>query len=240
MADMAPAAGSTIDYTQPEYYTQTGQSLAGGLQDMMGQNGYINNVANNWYNAAPGQGALGQFATWNPNQQQQFMNPYVNNVVNEQARLSNQNFNEQVVPQINSTFTGAGQFGSTRNADFMNNAIRDQQYNLAGQQGQTLMNAQNAAAGQYKDWTQMGTQASQQDFTNWLQQANYPLSALGQVGTMFGQLRPNNPQSISSSSAPPSNMEQLAGALSVLNQGLNDDTISKLLGWAGIDFNQQG
>jgi hypothetical protein len=229
-------AGTTVDYTQPGYYTQTGQNLAGGVNDLLGQNGYINDTMNNWYNASPGQGALGQYATWNANQQQQFMNPYVQNVVNEQARLSNQNLFENVIPQVNSTFTGAGQFGSSRNADFMNRAIRDQQYNLQGQQGQTLFNAQQAAGNQYKDWTQMGTQASQQDFTNWLQQANYPLSALSQVGQIFGNMRTTNPQSVSTSSAGPTGMEKLTGALGILNSGLNDGTINKLLEWSGLNF----
>lgn len=236
MADAIPAGGSTVDYTQPGYYTQTGQALAGGLQDLMGQGGYINDTMNNWYNAAPGQGALGQYATWNQNNQQQFMNPYVNNVVNEQARLSNQNLFENVLPQVNSTFAGAGQFGSTRNADFTNRAIRDQQYNLAGQQGNTLMQAQQAAGQQYKDWTQMGTQAAQQDFTNWLQQANYPLSALTQIGQVFGNMRTSQPQSISTSTAGPTSMEKLTGALGILNSGLNDATINKLLSWSGLNF----
>ena len=229
-------AGTTVDYTQPGYYTQTGQNLACGVNDLLGQNGYINDTMNNWYNASPGQGALGQYATWNANQQQQFMNPYVQNVVNEQARLSNQNLFENVIPQVNSTFTGAGQFGSSRNADFMNRAVRDQQYNLQGQQGQTLFNAQQAAGNQYKDWTQMGTQASQQDFTNWLQQANYPLSALSQVGQIFGNMRTTNPQSVSTSSAGPTDMEKLTGALGILNSGLNDETINKLLEWSKLNF----
>lgn len=237
MADV-PSAGSTVDYTNPEYYTQTGQALAGGLQDLMGAGGYLNNTMNNWYNAAPGEGALGQYATWNQDQQQQFMNPYTQNVVNEQARLSNQNFNEQVVPGLNSTFAGAGQFGSTRNADFMNRAIRDQQTQLAGQQGQTLFNAQQAAGNQYKDWTQMGTQAGQQDFQNWLQQANFPIGALGQIGSAFGQMRTSQPQSISTSSAGPGTLEKLSGILGILNTGLTDDTINNLLNWSGLNFNQ--
>ena len=237
MADSTnPNPGTTVDYTQPSYYTGVGQNLAGGLNDLMGQGGYINDTMNNWYNAAPGQGALGQYATWNQDQQQQFMNPYLNNVVNEQARLSNQNLFENVIPQVNSTFTGAGQFGSTRNADFMNQAIRDQQYNLQGQQGQTLFNAQQAAGTQYKDWTQMGTQAGQQDFTNWLQQANYPLSALSQVGQVFGNMRTSQPQSISTSSSGPTGMEKLTGALGILNSGLNDNTINQLLDWSQLNF----
>lgn len=236
MADALPSAGSTVDYTQPGYYTQTGQALAGGLQDLMGQNGYINNTMNNWYNAAPNQGALGQYAQFNAANQQQFMNPYMDNVVNEQARLSNQNLFENVIPQVNSTFTGAGQFGSSRNADFMNRAIRDQQYNLAGQQGQSLFNAQQAAGTQYKDWTQMGTQAGQQDFTNWMQQANYPLSALSQVGQTFGNMRTSQPQSISTSTAGPNDMEKLTGALGILNSGLNDSTINSLLDYFKLNF----
>lgn len=234
-----PAAGTTVNYNQPSYYTDTGAALAGGLQGMLGDSGYLNYVSNNWYNQAPGQGALGQYATWNPNQQQQFMNPYTQNVVNEQARLSNQNLFENVIPQVNSTFTGAGQFGSTRNADFMNRAIRDQQYTLAGQQGQTLFNAQNAANQQYKDWTQMGTQAAQQDFTNWLQKANFPIGALAQMGQVFQGMRPGQASSVSTSQAPLDNLGKLAGVLGVLNSGLTDDTIDKLLGWAGIDFNAQ-
>ena len=230
-----PQPGSTVSYTTPEYYQQTGQQFAGGIQDLLGQNGYINDMANNWYDTAPGQGALGQYAQFDPNQQQQFMNPYTTNVVNEQARLSNQNFNEQVMPGVNSTFAGAGQFGSTRNADFANRAMRDQQYSLAGQQGQTLFNAQQAAGNQYKDWTNMGTQAAQQDLTNWQQQANYPLSALTQVGQMYNSMRPSTPQSVSTNTgSEPSNLEKVSSVLGILNTGLNDSTIQSLLNWAGL------
>lgn len=237
MADI-PAAGQTTNYTAPNYYTDTGTQFAGGVQDLLGTNGYINDIANNWYDTAPGQGALGQFGTFNAANQQQFMNPYTQNVVNEQARLSNQNLTENVLPGVNSTFTGAGQFGSSRNADFANRAIRDQQYTLAGQQGQTLFNAQNAANQQYADWTKTGTQNAQQDFTNWMQQANYPVSALGQVGTMFQNMRSSQPQSVSTESgAAPTNLEKVASVLGVLNTGLNDTTINQLLNWAGINFN---
>ena len=236
MADTTPQAGSTVDYTMPAYYTQTGQNLSGGVNDLLGTNGYINNTMNNWYNAAPQEGALGQYAQYNAGAggMHDFMNPYTQNVVNEQARLSNQNLVENILPGVNSTFTGAGQFGSTRNAEFTNRAIRDQQATLMGQQGQTLMNAQNQANTQYKDWTQMGTQAGQQDFTNWMSQANYPLSALSQVGQIYGNMRSSQPQSISTSSAGPTSMEKLSGALGVLNTGLNDTTIQKLLNWSGL------
>lgn len=238
MADSVsyPAQGTTVNYVQPQYYTDTGTQFAGGVQDLLGDNGYINDIANNWYNTQPGQGALGQYSTWNQQQQNQFMNPYVTNVANEQARLSNQNLFESILPQVNSTFTGAGQFGSTRNADFTNRAIRDQQYNLSGQQANTLFNAQNQAATQYKDWTQMGNQASQQDFTNWLQQANYPVSSLAQVGQMFQNMRSPNAAGISTTGSGPTNLEKVASVLGILNAGLNDTTVNDLLGWIGANF----
>lgn len=232
-----PGAGTTVNYTQPEYYTTTGQGLAGGLQGMLGDNGYLNNTMKNWYNAAPNQGPLGQYSQFNAANQQQFMNPYTQNVVDEQARLSNNNLFQNVLPGVNSTFAGAGQFGSTRNADFTNRAIDDQQRTLAGQQGQTLFNAQQAANQQYKDWTQMGTQAGQQDFTNWLTQANFPLSGLTQIGQAFAGMRPGQAQSISSSTAGPGTMEKLSGILGILNTGLNDNTIQKLLDSFNINFN---
>lgn len=232
-----PSPGETVNYGMPEYYNQTAAQFGGGVQDLLGNQGYINDISNNWYNTAPGQGALGQYSTWNQNQQQQFMNPYTQNVVNEQARLSNQNLFENVLPGVNSTFTGAGQFGSTRNADFTNRAIRDQQVQLAGQQGQTLFNAQQAAGQQYKDWTQMGTSAANQDYQNWLQQAQYPVSALAQVGQMMGNLRPSSPTSVSTSSVDTgSNLQKLGSVLSILNTGLNDNTINSLLKWADLEF----
>lgn len=230
-----PEPGQTVNYNNPAYYTDTGTQFAGGVQDLLGQNGYINDVANNWYSDSPTQGALGQYAQYNPGTMNNFMNPYTQNVVNEQARLSNQNLNEQILPGVNSTFAGAGQFGSTRNADFINRAIRDQQQNLMGQQGQTLFNAQNQANTNYKDWTQMGLGAGQQDFTNWQAQANYPLSALTQVGQMYGNLRPAQPSSINTSSVDTGgNLQKLGSVLSILNTGLNDSTIQSLLAWAGL------
>jgi len=301
-------AGTTTDYIQPDYYNQSSQGFAGGVQDLMGPEGYISDTAKNWYNATPEQGALGQYAQWHPEWQdkvtqgmmpqwdtnkqagmsapfqsqytqeglQPFLNPYTQNVVNEQARLSNQNLTENVLPQVNSTFAGAGQFGSTRNADFTNRAIRDQQMQLAGQQGNTLMGAQNAAnqqyqdwtkmnnqgqqfgagqyasllgaeqaakgagAQQYMDWTKLGVNAGQQDFNNWLTQANYPISALSQVGGMLGNLRPSNPQAITSSTSGLNNAEQFGNYAGLLNTGLNSGTFGNIIGALGQLFNQQG
>lgn len=169
---------------------QTAQQIGGAQSTLAGSFGDINN-ARSLANQMPGavspyisgadqyQAGMTGAAQFDPNQQQQFMNPYIQNVVQEQARLSNQNLEENILPGINSTFTGAGQFGSTRNADFMNRAIRDQQYNLAGQQANTLMQAQNQAAQQYSDWANKGVQAQGQAGQMELQQAGAMQNLLG-------------------------------------------------------------
>ena len=67
-----------------------------------------------------------------------YMNPYTNQVVDRIGQLGQRNLTENLLPQVNSTFTGAGQFGSTRNADFTNRALRDANESILGQQGQAL------------------------------------------------------------------------------------------------------
>jgi len=87
--------------------------------------------------------------TYNASEAQAYMNPYVNNVVDRIGVLGNRNLTENVLPGINSTFTGAGQFGSTRNGDFTLRAMRDNQDAVSGAQATALMNAQTEANSQY-------------------------------------------------------------------------------------------
>lgn len=77
----------------------------------------------------------------------QYMNPYTEGVNKEIARLGNQNLMENVLPGVNSTFTGAGQFGSSRNSDFTSRAIRDSNATVLGQQSKVLADAQSQALG---------------------------------------------------------------------------------------------
>lgn len=127
-----------------------------------------------------GSGALGQASnyltnsgTYDPNQMQQHLNPYLSGVNDEIARLGNQNLMENVLPGVNSTFAGAGQFGSTRNADFTNRALRDNQTAISGAQA----NAMNQAYGQ-----------AGQDYLAWDKQGQNAGSALAQVGQAYGGL----------------------------------------------------
>jgi hypothetical protein len=201
---------------------------------MLGTNGYLNSVLGNWYDQAPNQGPLGQVAQYDPNQQQNFMNPYTQGAAQEVTRLSNQNLTENVLPQVNSTFTGAGQFGSSRNADFTNRAIRDNQTSLNGALSTMFMKANDTANTQYKDWTQQGINAGQQDYTNWLQKANFPVSALGTMGQVTGNIRPSQAASISTEQADIPALQKLAMALTAANTGANDGTLQSILGMLNI------
>lgn len=223
---------TTVNFTAPQYYTDTAASVAGGIQDLYGDQGYLKNVQNNWYSQSPTQGALGQYAQFNPTQQQQFMNPYVQNVVNANTQQSNQNLMENILPNVNSTFTGAGQFGSSRNADFTNRAIRDQQQTLANTNAGALMQAQQNAGTQYADWTKTGLSAAQNDFQNWLTKANFPMTAINTTQGALTALKPGQ-MSYQSVGAEPTNIDKLASVLGILNTGANDNTINSLLSWIG-------
>lgn len=106
------------------------------------------------------QGALGTAAQGAAGGIDSFMNPYTTNVTNTIQTLGNQNLMENVLPGVNDAFTGAGQFGSTRNADFTNRAIRDNQQAISNAQGAALdtgyQNATNASLSNNQNLTATG------------------------------------------------------------------------------------
>ena len=229
----SPVAGTTAEYIQPQYSTDTNSAVAGGIQGMLGDNGYLNSVMGNWYDTPTGQGALGQYAQYDPSKMSEFMNPYTSNVIDANNQASNQNLTENILPAVNSTFTGNGQFGSTRNADFESRAIRDNQQTLNNTNATTLYNAQNQANTNYKDWTNMGTTAGQNDYNNWMTQANYPVSALGQLATASNAIETNEPLAVSSNTASPDAVSKMITALQAGNNAVNSGTVDWLTSLLG-------
>lgn len=73
-----------------------------------------------------------------PQAQSAYMNPFTNQVVDRIADLGQRNLSENLLPQVNQTFTGAGQFGGTRQEEFTNRALRDANESILGQQANTL------------------------------------------------------------------------------------------------------
>ena len=90
------------------------------------------------------------------------------------------------------------------------------------------MNAQNQANTNYLNWTKQGLDAGQQDYTNWYQQANFPIGALSQLATSSNAIESGNPLATVNGSADPSTIEQWLAAMSAANTATNDGTLDWL------------
>ena len=160
--------------TMPQWYQQLSGNLASGVNNAATAAG---NLSSNWYdqpvaapttdlqNAAAGsaatpynpnpglglaQGTLNNFTTsanYDPNVINSYMDPYTGGQMNALAQQEHTNLQNYELPAVNSTFTGAGQFGSTRNGDFLQHTIQGSDQNLLNAQAGLLntdyMNAQN-------------------------------------------------------------------------------------------------
>lgn len=74
-----------------------------------------------------------------------YMNPYTGGVVDEMARLQQQNLQRNLLPSLKSAFAGTGGFGSRRMAGALGQMGADVQANLLGQQQKALETGYNKA-----------------------------------------------------------------------------------------------
>lgn len=65
-----------------------------------------------------------------PGAVQDYMDPYIGNVLDRNTTLSNRNLEENLIPQLQNTFTRAGHFGSDRMMDLAGRTFRDTSENL--------------------------------------------------------------------------------------------------------------
>jgi hypothetical protein len=163
-----PNITTTTTATVPDWYTNTVTAGTNIAQDQMKRKAAEGLAAQDplqlqGYAATPGAATsyipgltsatqtAGQAASaMNPAGIQQFMNPYIQNVTNEQARLANQNFQRNVLPTLGGQFVGSGGFGGQRFASALGQAGADFQANLTGQQNKSLADAyQSALTGAY-------------------------------------------------------------------------------------------
>lgn len=96
-----------------------------------------------------GQSAVsGPAQTWDDAAAAKYMSPYTKQVTENIQRLGLRNLNENLLPAVQDQFIGAGQFGSTRNADIIGRTVRDANADISGQVGNALnqgyTNAQTA------------------------------------------------------------------------------------------------
>ena len=84
-----------------------------------------------------------------PGVAQQYMNPYIQNVVSGIGSAAARNLSENIIPQLNRTFVGGGTFGGSRSFDFMNRAVRDTQAAALSEQNKALSEGYKTAADLY-------------------------------------------------------------------------------------------
>jgi hypothetical protein len=146
-----PDVTSTTTSTQnaPSYYTNYLSGLSQAGQTALAN---PNNVApltamqEQGWAATPGAAAAykpgltaaeataGTAAAGAAPQIQSFMSPYTSNVVDEMARLQQQNVQRNLMPQLKAGFVSTGGLGSTRYANATGQTLADLQSNLTGQQ----------------------------------------------------------------------------------------------------------
>lgn len=84
-----------------------------------------------------------------PGVAQQYMNPYIQNVVSGIGAMAGRNLYENILPQVNRTFVGGGTFGGSRSAEFTQRAIRDAQAGALSAQVNALSEGYKTAADLY-------------------------------------------------------------------------------------------
>ena len=96
----------------------------------------------------------------NYGQIQDYMDPYRMNVVNEMARLGNQNFQRNIMPGLTGQFVGTGAMGGQRYANAMGQSAADFQSDLVGKQYGALSAAYKDAVNAAKAQSELQNQAA--------------------------------------------------------------------------------
>lgn len=91
---------------------------------------------------------------------QRFMNPYTQNVVDEMARLSQQNVQRNILPGLKAGAVGAGDLGSRRYAGALGQTMADIQSGLTGQQYGALSKGYTEALGAAQREAELARMAS--------------------------------------------------------------------------------
>lgn len=144
----------TLQNTAQSYTGQIGQAAQGtqaGQATVAGALPYLQQAA----------GGLTAASQYNPAQLQSFLNPYTQQAADATVTDLARTLQEKILPEVNTTFTGAGQFGSSRNKEFESRAIRDTQEAAAKALATANYGAYNSAQQAYSDWANKQIQSAQ-------------------------------------------------------------------------------
>lgn len=140
-------AATVAGLTDPQTAAiQATQNLQGSqAPGMTAAQNYVNTITPNVNAAAAtaNQIAAPNTGTFTGSNVSKYLSPYTQNVINGLVNTSNMNLFNNIIPNLNSSFIGSGQFGSTRNADVLMQGINQNQLGL----GANVANALQAGYG---------------------------------------------------------------------------------------------
>lgn len=223
-------AGFTPDQTQAFQQVRDNQ---GNWKPMLGQAGQQYQQAGAAAGAA-NQAVAGPAQSWtDPGKMDQYMSPYTSKVVNEIARLGNQNFMENLMPSINANMIGSGQYGSTRNADALGRAARDTQQNILGQQATALEQGYSTAANIFGQDANRQQQQQQTQASTALaggQLNNQTGQNMGALGAAYQQLGLGDAQALQATGQQQQQLNQLG-----LDTAYNNQVALNNSPWTNLD-----
>ena len=165
--------------TAPQYYTDYLTDLAGAGQTAIGRTateviagydpmqilgyGQVEGAAGAYKPGltAAGQTAAGVAGGLDTSRISALMDPYQKQVVDEMARLQQQNIQRSVLPSMKGAFVGRGDLGSARYASATGQTLADMQRNLMGQQYGALSTGYQSALKAALDEMNLQNQAAQ-------------------------------------------------------------------------------
>ena len=215
-AQIAPTSAMLVDYAQGAVGApamETGSSIqpwAQGAQDA----------------------ASGSASEWTQNYQK-YMSPYTTQVVDNIARLGKRNFEDNIMPGVNSAMIGSGQFGSTRNADILSRAGVNAANDITGQQSNALQAGYQSGAGIFAQDAARRQQQQQMQAQTALAGGNLMQGALSaDAGRVQQQGQIQAQTALSGSGAATSALNTAAqgmGALTHTAQGVQNTNTQSLL-----------
>ena len=146
-------AATVASLTDPQTAAiQATQDLQGSqAPGMAAAQNYVNTITPNVNAAAANanQIAAPNTGTFTGSNVSKYLSPYTQNVINGLVNTSNMNLFNNIIPNINSSFVGSGQFGSTRNADVLMQGINQNQLGLGANVSQALQAGYGQAGQQF-------------------------------------------------------------------------------------------
>lgn len=166
-----------------------------------------------------------------------YMSPYTDSVVQAIADKGTKNFNEKIMPGLQAGAIGAGQFGSTRNADLLGRAAADVQSDITQQQSQALQAGYNTAGTLFNADADRAQQQQNMQASTALQGGSLASGAgitggqqLGGLATAEQQLRFGDNQALQAAGQQQQQLNQTG-----LDTAYNNQVAKNNAGWDNLD-----